>query len=293
MSVMMRLLSRLPLRLLYLKSDFLFLLVYYIIRYRWKTVTQNLTLSFPEKNKQEIAQIRKRFYRQFCDVIFETIRLYSMPAEELRSRCTFDKESGILFNGFFSKGQTIVGVTSHCGNWEWGFAAFSAHFKHLITGVYHPLSNKSADQFIKQERTRFGAEVIPMKKIFRHILELKEKHITTVIGLVADQSPPPGSAHWTTFLNQPAPVFNGPEKIARKFGYPVVFMRVTRVKRGNYALSVRLIAEDPSALKEGEITERHVRALEESIREQPSSWLWSHRRWKHKPEKSGLSQSGI
>src|ERR1043166_9350477 len=129
---MIKLISKLPLRLLYLKSDFVFLLVYYLIRYRRNTVTRNLTRSFPEKSKVEIGRIRRSFYRQFCDVIFETIKLQTISKEELKKRCEFDRESSELFNLCFEKKQTVVGVTSHCGNWEWGFAAFSAHFGHLI-----------------------------------------------------------------------------------------------------------------------------------------------------------------
>ena len=37
--------------------------------------------------------------------------------------------------------------------------------------------------------------------------------------------------------------------------------------------------------KEGVITKRYFQRLEEQIKTEPSNYLWSHRRWKHKREK--------
>lgn len=186
------------------------------------------------------------------------------------------------FEKYFSQNQTIVGVMGHCGNWEWGAISHQLYFKRMITGVYHPLSNKQFDGFMLKLRGRFGGDIVPMQSLYKRLLFLKEKGISTTIGLIADQTPPPESAYWTVFLNQDTPVFNGPEKLARKFNYPVVYMGIIKTGRGRYELDTEVITEKPLEMQPGEISALHTAALERNIRKQPHTWLWSHKRWKHK-----------
>ena len=116
---------------------------------------------------------------------------------------------------------------------------------------------------------------------------LKNRGEVTATAFIADQTPAPGNAHWMTFLNQDTAVFKGTEIIARKLDYPVIYMSVIREKRGQYRLHSELLVEHPQELSENEVTELHTRRLQQDIISHPETWLWSHRRWKHKrPEKS-------
>lgn len=243
---------------------------------------QNLKNSFPEKSEAEIRRIEKDFYIHFCDVILETLKLLTISKKEFAKHFTFDDKAKKIFSGFEEKGQSMIGVMGHCGNWEWGAIAYPTGFKQLITGVYHPLSNKNVDSLMLKLRSRFGGNIIPMSRVYKEMLTLKQKNIPTLLGLIADQTPPPEGAYWTTFLNQDTPVFNGTEKISRKFNYPVIYVPIHKIKRGYYTMSAVLITDQPASLPEGSISELHTRALEQNIKEQPYIWLWSHRRWKHK-----------
>ena len=273
--------SILPFAVLYAISSFFYVLVYHIIGYRKKVVRQNLRLSFPEKTEAERKTIEKQFYLHFCDVIFETIKLLTISRETFKKRCVMDENSKSTFESFFARNQSIVGVMAHCGNWEWGAISHQVYFTRMITGVYHPLSNKNFDEFMLKLRGRFGGDIVAMKNLYKRLITLRQQNVST-IGLIADQTPPPESAYWTTFLNQDTPVFNGTEKLAKKFNYPVIFLDVKKIKRGYYSLKTTVITENPAELADGEISEKHTRHLEQSIIEQPYSWLWSHRRWKHK-----------
>ncbi|MBK9284226.1 MAG: lysophospholipid acyltransferase family protein [Sphingobacteriaceae bacterium] len=267
---------------MHLFSYLIYFLVYHVFGYRKKVVLSNLKNSFPEKSESEINKIAKDFYLHFCDVILETLKLLTLPKEKFKVHFKFDDAAIQLFNSFESKNQSMIGVMGHCGNWEWGAIAYPTQFKQLITGVYHPLSNKNVDALMLHLRSRYGGNIIPMQRVYKEILTLKQKGIPTLLGLIADQTPPPESAYWTTFLNQDTPVFNGTEKIARKFNYPVIYVPIHKIKRGYYVMSAVLITDKPADMAEGLITELHTRALEKNIREQPHIWLWSHRRWKHK-----------
>jgi Kdo2-lipid IVA lauroyltransferase/acyltransferase len=273
-------LSWLPMRVLYFKSSAFYLIVYYLIGYRKKVVYENLKRSFPEKSEQELLRIMKDFYRHFCDLIFETIKNASVSPYFLKKHCRFTEDAVAIFKEYADKNQSIVAVLGHCGNWEWSALSYQVHFPQTLLGVYHPLSNKPFNDFLLKWRSKFGSVIIPIKEFYPFLI--KNKHKTYTIGLIADQSPPPESAYWCTFLNQETPVFNGPEKIARKFNYPMVYVKVIKESRGNYVLDVIKISDVPQSFEEGKLSAEHVRLLEENIREQPHTWLWSHKRWKHK-----------
>lgn len=257
------------------------MLVYHVIGYRKEVVMDNLRNSFPGKSEAEIVQITKQFYSHFCDVIFETVKLLSISKKEFKKRCVMDPAAMNMFQSYFDKNQSIVGIMGHCGNWEWGAIAHQVYFNRMITGVYHPLSNKSFDEFMLNLRSRFGGNIVAMNNLFKRAISLKQQNISTTIGLIADQTAPPESAYWTSFMNQDTPVFNGPEKLAKKFNYPVLYLNVKKLKRGYYQLSTTLLSDNPIDTADGEISELHTRHLEKNIREQPYTWLWSHRRWKH------------
>jgi KDO2-lipid IV(A) lauroyltransferase len=277
--------SLLPFWVLYGISNFFYLLVFYVIGYRKKVVVDNLKRSFHEKNEAEIKKITKQFYLHFCDVILETVKLLTISKKEFKRRCPMDEESLKGFHYFFDKKQTFVGVMGHCGNWEWGAIAHQVYFDkevRMITGVYHPLTNKNFDEFMLNLRSRFGGDIVAMSQLYKRLIYLKQNNIPTTIGLIADQTPPPESAYWTTFLNQDTPVFNGTEKLAKKFNYPVVYLNIKKKKRGHYNLSITVLTENPKDLPDGMISELHTKHLEQKIKEQPHIWLWTHRRWKHK-----------
>ena len=63
------LISLMPFGVLYGIADFIFVLVYYVVRYRRKVVAKNMRDSFPDKNEKELRQIERQFYRNFADCI--------------------------------------------------------------------------------------------------------------------------------------------------------------------------------------------------------------------------------
>lgn len=276
------LLSILPFWLLYRLSDLLYVVTYLLVGYRKKVVTENLINSFPEKSKDEIVKIRSEFYKHFCDVIVETIKLLTMSEKTFKKRCSMSDVAVHNFMQYLGNGQTAVGIAGHCSNWEWTGVVIQVYLNKQSIGVYHPLANKNFDSLVYHLRSRFGGDLIPMKQLLKHILSLKQQNIHKLVGLLADQTPPPESAYWTKFLNQDTPVFNGPEKISKKFNYPIVYLTAKKIKRGYYQYDSKVLVHDPKSHPDGEISEIHTKFLEAKIKEQPSYWLWSHRRWKHK-----------
>ena len=275
------LVSILPFPLLYLLSDFLYLVIYRLLGYRTEVVRSNLKNSFPEKSEVEIRLIEKRFYRYFCDLILETIKTLSIGPNALKKRINF--ENNTPFEKYYDQKQSVIIVMGHLGNWELAGARFSQDPIHQLFVIYHPLANKHFDRLIYHMRTRLGNKLYAMKETFKGMV--RDRKEITATAFIADQTPSPEGAYWTSFLHQDTPVFTGTAKIAKKLNYPVIYISISRPRRGYYIVDSELLIEDPSAMEEDQITETHTRRLERDIQEYPEIWLWTHRRWKHKRPK--------
>ncbi len=276
------LVSYLPFKILYLLSDLFYVLIYKVFSYRKKVVTENLENSFPEKSIAEIAEIRSDFYRYLCDLSLETIKTLSISPSALKKH--FKSGDMSAFEHYYKEKQSVIMVMGHLGSWEMGGGYFSQLPLHQLYVIYHPLVNKRFDRLLYRMRTRSGTKLYAMKDTFRGMI--KNRKEVTATAFIADQTPSADNAHWMTFLNQDTAVFKGTETIARKLDYPVIYLSVIREKRGQYRLHSELLVEHPQELSESELTEMHTKRLEQDIINYPETWLWSHRRWKHKrPEK--------
>ena len=253
-----------------------------MLGYRKQVVYQNLRNAFPEKSEQEIKTIGKRYYKYLCDLFLETFKTLTIGRKKMLKHCYFNPATTALFEKLAAEDTSFILVMGHLGNWEWAGNTFSMMCRHQLYVIYHPLRNKYFNGLMYRMRTRFGTKLIAMKDTFREMLAQRDELNAT--AFIADQTPSPQNAYWTTFLQQDTPVFKGTEVIAKKIGYPVVYTRVKKVKRGYYEIEAEMLVNNPKATVENEISELHTRRLEKDIIDQPEVWLWSHRRWKHKRE---------
>lgn len=271
-------LSQLPFGILYLLSDALYVLIYYILGYRKKVVFKNLRNSFPEKSETEILEIAKKFYKKFPDLIVEVIKMASISEQEVIERVELTNPEEV--ERHLNSGKGVICVTSHYANWELGIhrLSFMTNFPRLV--IYKPLNNKSFDEVYNNIRTRFGATMVPMKQILRHLVRLKNSPYVSVF--VADQTPVyQDSDYFLTFLNQDALVYTGPERLSKMTNNPIVFCEIIpKEKRGYYYANFTTLVENPVEYAPYEITHIHNKYTEELIRKKPEYWLWTHNRWK-------------
>ncbi len=280
--VIVWLFSLLPLRLMYLLSDLIWLVMFACppLRYRRKIVQKNLRESFPDRNDSELRSIERRFYRQFLDQIFETVKMASMGRRRICRHMTFSDTEVICRD--FEEGRSAVLYLGHTGNWEW-ISSLPLHFDSAreFCQVYHPLENRAFDRLMLKLRGRYSAQSIPMEHTLRRLLEFRRDGKPFIVGMIADQVPLLWNIHYfTRFMNHDTPVFTGSERIARKMDLAVYYCKVTRVRRGYYNCRFIPMFPHTADLPEYAVTEKYMRLLEENICEQPYLWLWTHNRWK-------------
>ena len=280
------LISLLPFCVLYALSDIAYLLIYKLIGYRRTVVRNNLTTSFPEKDIDEIKDIERKFYHWFCDYFFEAIKLLSISNRELNHRLHVLNPE--VHEQWFLKGRNNAAFLGHYCNWEWlSRVGKDMNQERRLCLIYDPLHSKPFDNLFLKIRTYPPTGVpTPKRNILRQLLEWKQQGIFSMSGYIADQAPKWQNIHmWIPFLNHPySPVFTGAERIARKMNNVIYYAKMSRPRRGYYEMEYVLITDDPNSMPEGDITRRFFNLLEESIRNRPEFYLWTHNRWKRTKE---------
>lgn len=274
-------LSFLPLRLLYVLSDLLYFALYRLAGFRKQVVFNNLRNSFPEKSEAELKGIASSFYRHFCDLLIESVRMFSMPKEEVLRRCRLANQEAV--EQFAQQGRSLIIAAGHYGNWELAAVSYGIQSKHALVGIYKPLANAFFDRVLQRSRGRYGMELLPKQEVKPFFAENAHRLTSTLFA--TDQSPTSSRrAYWTQFLNQDTAVLFGAENYARKYNYPLVFGKIRKLSRGYYEMEFETLEANPAQTPIGEMTEKHTRVLENLILEAPQYWLWTHKRWKRKRE---------
>ena len=274
------LISILPFRLLYAFSDVLYLLLYRILGYRKKTVQANLELVFPDKTKEEINSITKKFYHHLCDMVVEAIKSMTISESEMKKRFTFTNID--LIKSLEKENKNIALMCGHYGSWEWIFI-LQTYLGIDGYAIYKRLRNKYFDSLVKRIRAKYHSYLITTKESISYLVELKKNGQQFICGFAADQSPKLNKAyHWQEFMGIKVPVHTGAEMLSKKLDMAVVFFGVKRLKRGYYQTTFKTITLNPKEHPNYEITDMFLSLVENQIKEAPEYYLWTHKRWKHR-----------
>lgn len=276
--------SRLNFTSIYLISDLLYYILYYIFSYRKKVVRKNLELAFPEKSKMERRRIERENFRNLTDIFLETFKSNNIKEKDLRERFKFKNPE--LLEKIYNNNQEVIVMCSHYCSWEWVFV-IEKITKFKINAIYKQLSNKYFDKWTKDRRSQYGANMITTKETYREVSRLSKLKSLNFYGFASDQSPKKSKAvYWGNFLNNWVPIHTGAEIIAKKYNIAIVFMDVQKVKRGYYEASFSLITDKPNSFKKFELTEKYIELVEKQVRNKPEYYTWTHRRFKHRKNKS-------
>lgn len=276
--MILRWISYLPLPVLYRVSTVVYFITYYLIRYRYKVVRENIKNAFPDKNSAEIAAISKQFYKNFSDFIIEALKSITISARELEKRVVI-KDPEVI-ERYFKNGQSVLVLTSHQFNWEWMLLASSLMLSAPLNPIYKRLNNRYFDQLMLRTRSRFGSKPIEMQETLAQIVS--RRNSVNAFGLIADQTPMiDADKYWSSFLNQDTAFFIGSERIAHLTKYPVLFVSMKKVKRGHYEIRYEELAKPPYDKYDHDILDKYIVKAEKLIQDRPAEWLWSHRRWKY------------
>lgn len=275
------LISILPFPLFYLVSDMVYFLVYHLVGYRKRTVTDNLNLIFPEKSATEIKTIRKKFYHHMVDMFLEMIKSISISDEQLKKR--FELANLEELQKIRATNKSVILACGHYASYEWMTAIQLHDLDYKGFGIYKKVKNQYFDKLAKDIRQRYNGELITTTKATKTITENEKKGIRGVYAMIADQSPKITRAKvWASFMGIDVPVFTGTERLAKDLDMAVVYLQVEKLKRGHYKATFKPITTTPKTAPDFFITRTYFQELEQQIKTAPEYYLWTHKRWKHR-----------
>ena len=226
--------------------------------YRKKIVIENLHKVF---ESEKVGLISKGFYRNFCDITVESMKLFSASDRSVIKRVEYATDGVTLMNRLKSEGRHVILVGAHMANWEIYAMTFSRVLNHKTMALYKKLSDPVMDEAMRESRQRMGLVMIEIEECKKWM----DNHVSK-----------------TTFLGVETAVYFGAEQWAHKYDAAVVYGAVSRKGRGRYEVDFRLVEENVKDLEKGHVMDRCLGELEEEVRKAPSDWLWSHKRWKHR-----------
>jgi len=273
-------LSRLPMRILYMKSDFFYFLIYYVFRYRKQVVLDNLKLAFPEKPEVELLRIRKKFFKHLMDLMVESVKAFSISEKEILKRYTYSNPE--LVNKYAAEGRSIALMGAHQSNWEWSIS-LPRVLNIDMYGAYTKLNNTYYEKAVRDSREKFGVIGYKTSEMVRGMQKRFSAKQQGAYILLSDQSPQLHKTYyWREFFDIKVPIHTGAEMLSKKFDLVVINYVTKRVKRGYYTTEFQLITDTPKDFKDYQITDLYTELTEKNILEQPEYYLWSHKRFKHR-----------
>lgn len=255
-----------------------------MLRYRYDVSYNNIKGSFPEMSHKEVKSLVHASYSNLAEVIVETICLAGA-----KRRGDLDHVTWIDLDKHLerTKGRDWIFMAAHYGCWEyfplWSIVDTENH----LVGVYHPLKSIVFEHLYRRLRNYTpNVYQVTMQDTVRHYVRNRGKGKNIVLGLISDQTPNlRPDTEWFDFLNRKTAFIDGSEKLAMRFNMPIYFTHIERIGAGRMAIRFDEIYDGVEVVEPNEITRRYVAALEKMIKERPELWMWTHKRWKHSPEK--------
>ncbi|UGS22713.1 lysophospholipid acyltransferase family protein [Flavobacterium channae] len=276
--------SILPFPVFYLFSDFVCFLTYRVIGYRKKVVRNNIKLALPHLSDKERLAIERKFYSHMCDMFLEMIKTITISKKEMQKRFVFKNIE--LFHEYEKKNKSIVLFYAHYASWEWSIA-LGTHISFKGFGIYKKIRNPYFNKLVKDIRSHFDAVLIDTKSTTKTVTENQQNGILGVYGFISDQTPAKQRAkHWDSFMGYEVPIHTGGESLARNLDMNVLYMKVSKVKRGYYEATFIPITDNIKTEPEFAVSSKFIKEVEKQIYEAPEFYFWTHKRWKHIKEKA-------
>ncbi|MBI2104340.1 MAG: mitochondrial fission ELM1 family protein [Candidatus Omnitrophica bacterium] len=225
-------------------------------------------------------------YRQLGAGIIEMLRLPAIDRAYVDRYVTV--EGRAHFDEAVASGRPVIFLTGHYGNWELSSITAALHGYPIVALARAQQRLPRLYRLLVSYRESKGCTIVHKGGAMKRLIAALGQG--RLIGIVGDQASRQGI--FVDFFGRPALFATGPFELAYGKGAVILPAFMHRV-RGPFH---RLVIEPPisfsgkppkeTAVREG--IEYFAGALAAHIRQEPSQWLWMHKRWKHTPARRVL-----
>ncbi len=268
-----------PTFILYFLSDFFSWVLVNIQRIPTNKITQrNLGRAFPEKSREEIKKLCRKYYTVFGDYLVEFVKRTTFSEKEMSRHCQFKNIE--LLQDKFKNHRFVICYGGHMLNFEW-LVSLPLHTPDYgMCHLYLSGEKGKVMDWVLKIRSMYGAINIPTSSPLKTLYSLQQcmnnkKSIYKgyVFGTLADMDTTEDNPHVSHFFNHNLEMVTGSERIGRKMDMAFVFAHISRPRRGYYVVEFKDMQPVDLDNNPFAYTDEFVRLLEKNIREQPELWM--------------------
>jgi lipopolysaccharide heptosyltransferase II len=270
------LITALPLRLVFSLGNGLGFVAWLLLPTYRQLARRNMEIAFgSEKSAPEKRRIVRRHFQQLGANLLSGMKLNAMPLEKVVALVATEGADEV--HRELRAGRPVVLVLSHLGNWEFFAQILPQYFSYTrLSTVYQKLGNRHLDQFVRQQRARFGVELFDRSEGFREAVRLLRGG--GMIGILSDQH---AGDHglWTPFFGRLASTSPLPALLCKRTGAALIAVSLFTNGPGRW----RLTFSSPFDLPNDSVpslTAKMNEIIAQEIRRAPEDWFWVHNRWK-------------
>lgn len=272
-----QLLSLLPFAFFHALGSLAAFILHRVVKYRLTIIEQNIRQAFPTITQQELDRVIKSFYRNFADTFTESIKMLTLSTSAIKKHCTSDLT---IVRELLEKGKSVQLMAAHQFNWEYVNQVIPPALPAPYYFIFRTIQSPAFNQLFLFLRSKQGGHAVSAEEFLGKRDEIFSQPAAMILG--ADQNPSrPATARWMNFFGKPTPFHAGPAKGAIAHNAAMVMLNLKRKKRGYYHLECKLITDNAANFTIDELTWLYKKETEKVIQEDPTNYLWSHRRWRH------------
>jgi KDO2-lipid IV(A) lauroyltransferase len=267
-------------------------LAYRPLGIRRQVVESQIALAFPAWDRAAVVRVARGAYEHLGRTTVETALVPSLARAAVLALVDNAEDWSYLEAARAeSRGQGLVLITGHLGNWE--LAAMYLAARGLPMDVIaRRMANPIFDRYLTRSRERAGLTVLTDAEAVRRVP--RSVRDGRGVGFVADQGVKGMASTFVPFFGRWAKTPRGPAVFALRLGVPALFVTLVRLPSGRFRLVVEPIAVEETGDRERDVdvvVARYTAVLERWVREYPEQYFWHHRRWRRQPTEEEIERA--
>jgi len=242
---------------------------------------RNLRLCFPEMSERQRTRLLILSLRETARTVLESALVWRGSRQRLLGLVR-EVQGEELLTEALASGRGVIVASPHLGSWE--LVGQYIQQKHPLTVLYKPPRNPAVATLIYEGRIHLGLKLAPtdasgVRQLFA---ALKRGE---AIGILPDQDPRDGAGVFAPFFGIATKTMLLLPKIAAKNDTTVLVTYAERLSWGR-GYRIHFIPVDNAVRDKDEVRAATAlnQAVERAIRQTPSQYAWSYRRFRSRPE---------
>jgi KDO2-lipid IV(A) lauroyltransferase len=255
-------------------------IAYWILASRRKVAYDNLKKAFGDRyNDTEYDEIIVGVFENIGRTMIEFARFPITKPERIKQ--IIKSTSLDILDKVKDEGKGGVIVTAHFGNWEM-LGPFFAVLGYNVDAIVTIQHNAKIDKMITGFRKAYKLGLILVgasnyRKIFKTLRDNR-------FVIIAPDQHDPSEALIMDFFGRKTSVARGPGLFAVKNNSPIIPILNRRINFDDFEILISKPIYPPKTGNEEEdvkqMTREYMDCFEKAIRQYPSQWMWTHKRWK-------------